>query len=206
MRAAVLTRSPMTRPSSGVSVVATLAGHDPDPGLELGLVREAVGGDGRDELEAGPDGPLGVVLLGDRRAPDRHDGVADELLDDAPVAGDDGPGELEVAREELSHLLGVAPLRERREADEVAEQHRDMAQLGAPGPLGVGPGPRPRALAGAHRGGRGPGVGSAGVHPPAARGRTPFPPRRGRRRKDTSRHGRAAFLTEEAVGRELRPA
>ena len=91
----------------------------------------AVGGDGRDELDAGADGTLGVVLLRDRGAPDRHDGVADELLDDAPVAGDDGPGELEVAGEELPYLLGVAPLREGREADEVAEQHRDVAELGA---------------------------------------------------------------------------
>ena len=89
----------------------------------------AVGGDGRDELEAGPHGPLGVVLLRDRGAPDRHDGVADELLDDAAVAADDRPGELEVAREELADLLGVALLREGREADEVAEQHRDVAQL-----------------------------------------------------------------------------
>ena len=93
------------------------------------LVLAAVGGDGRDELEAGPDRSLGVVLLGDRGPPDRHDGVADELLDDAPVAADDGAGELEVAREELPHLLRVALLGERREADEVAEQHRDVAKL-----------------------------------------------------------------------------
>ena len=90
----------------------------------------AVGGDGRDELEAGSHRPFGVVLLCDRGAPDRHDGIADELLDDAAVAADDGPGELEVARQDLSYLLGVAFLRERREADEVAEQHRDVAELG----------------------------------------------------------------------------
>ena len=130
MRAAVFTRSPMTRPSSGGLGRGGAAGHDPDPGLEVGRVLGAVGGDGRDELEAGPHRPLGVVLLRDRGAPDRHDGVADELLDDAAVAGDDGPGELEVTGEELSYLLGVSLLRERREADEVAEQHRDVAELG----------------------------------------------------------------------------
>ena len=107
-------------------------GHHPDAGLEIGPVLGAVGGDGRDELEAGPHGPLGVVLLRHGGAPDRHDGVADELLDDAPVAGDDGPGELEVAGKELPYLLGVTLLREGREADEVAEQHRDVAELGAP--------------------------------------------------------------------------
>ena len=89
-----------------------------------------VGSDGRDELEAGPDGPLRVVFLSDRGAPDRHHGVADELLDGAAVAPDDRPGELEVARQDLAHLLGVALLREGREADEVAEQHRDVAKLG----------------------------------------------------------------------------
>ena len=98
----------------------------------------AVDGNGRDELEAGADRSLGVVLLRDRCPPDRHDGVADELLDDAAVAGDDGPGELEVTRQDLSYLLGVAFLREGREADEVAEQHRDVAELGGlrSGPLG----------------------------------------------------------------------
>ena len=105
-------------------------GHDPDAGLELGPVLGAVGGDGRDELEAGSHRTLGVVLLRDRGSPDRHDGVADELLHDAAVAADDRPGELEVAREDLPYLLGVPFLREGREADEVAEQHRDVAELG----------------------------------------------------------------------------
>ena len=45
--------------------------------------------DGVDELEGGADGPLGVVLARDRRAPDGHDRVADELLDGAAVALDD---------------------------------------------------------------------------------------------------------------------
>ena len=42
-----------------------------------------------DEVEGGPDGPLGIVLVRDRRAPHRHDRVADELLDRAAVATDD---------------------------------------------------------------------------------------------------------------------
>ena len=41
---------------------------------------------GGDEVERRPDGALGVVLVRDRRAPDRHHGVADELLDRAAVA------------------------------------------------------------------------------------------------------------------------
>ena len=83
-----------------------------------------------DELERGPHRPLGVVLLRDRRAPDGHHGVADELLDRAAVALDHRPRAVEVAREQLAHLLRVARLRQRREADQVGEQHRDQAALG----------------------------------------------------------------------------
>ena len=107
------------------------AGDDPYPGLQVRRVLRAVGGDGRYELESCSDGSFGVVLLRHRCAPYRHDRVADELLDDAAVSGDYGPGELEVTRQELSYLLGVSFLRQWREADEVAEQHRDMAELGA---------------------------------------------------------------------------
>ena len=57
---------------------------------------------------------------------------------DAAVTGDDGPGELEVAGEELPYLLGISSLREGREADEVAEQHRDVAGFGASSGCGVG--------------------------------------------------------------------
>ena len=110
------------------------AGDDPDPGLELGPLLGAVAGDGRDELEAGADRPFGIVLLGDRGTPDGHDGVTDELLHDAAVAGDDRPGELEIAREDLTDLLGVALFREGRESHEVAEQHRDVTQLGRRAP------------------------------------------------------------------------
>ena len=106
------------------------AGHDPHPSLETNGTFGPVRGDRRDELETGSHRAFGVVLLRHRRTPDGHDGVADELLDDAPVTPDDGAGELEVTREDFADLLGVAFLREGREADEVAEQHRDVAQLG----------------------------------------------------------------------------
>ena len=105
-------------------------GHDPHSGLKVRCVLGSVGRNGRDELEAGTHGALGVVFPGDGSPPDRHDGVADELLDDAAVPGDDRPGELEVAGQKLPDIFGVFRLGERGEADEVAEQHRDMAQLG----------------------------------------------------------------------------
>ena len=70
-------------------------------------------GHGRDEVERRADGALGVVLADRRRAPDRHDGVADELLDRAAVALDDLAGELEVAAQELADGLRVGVVGER---------------------------------------------------------------------------------------------
>ena len=72
------------------------------------------------------------------RAPDGHDRVADELLDRAAVALDHRARSFEVAGQELARLLGVAALGERREADEVGEQHRDEPALGSWAPSGVG--------------------------------------------------------------------
>ena len=86
-----------------------LAGQHAGAGARSGdaeLVAER--GHGGDEVECGADGPLGVVLRRRRRAPDRHHRVADELLDGAAVALDQAPARVEVAREELADLLGVA--------------------------------------------------------------------------------------------------
>ena len=107
-----------------------LAGGDGRPGLELETVTVAEGAHGVDELERDPDGPLGVVLLGDGGAPHRHDRVADELLDRAAVALDRHAGGVEVAGQKLAHLLGVARAREGGEADEIGEEHRDHPALG----------------------------------------------------------------------------
>ena len=103
-----------------------LAGQDAGPGLD----RRPERADRVDELERGPDGALGVVLVGGRRAPHGHDRVADELLDRAAVAADDVARQVEVAGQQLAGVLGVAALGERREADEVGEQDRDEAALG----------------------------------------------------------------------------
>ena len=82
------------------------------------------------QLEGGPDAPLGVVLARGRRPPDGHHRVADELLDEAAVPGDDLGRDVEVPGQGLADLLAVALLGEGREADEVREQHRDQAALG----------------------------------------------------------------------------
>jgi len=81
-------------------------------------------------VERRADGSLGVVLRCGRRAPDGHHGVADELLDRAAVQRDQPAAGVEVAREELSHLLLVAPLGQRGESDEVGEEDRDEPAFG----------------------------------------------------------------------------
>ena len=113
-------------------------GQDPCPGLDRGS--ECL--DRIDELEAGSNGPLGVVLVGGRRAPHGHDGIADELLDRPSVPADDIGRDLEVVRQGLTDVLGVPLFRERGEPDQVGEQDRDEPALrcrarhggGLPGP------------------------------------------------------------------------
>ena len=87
-REAVLTRSPATIPwSLRADRHRGLAGEDAGARLDPGSERS----DRVDELEARADRALGVVLVGGRRAPDRHHRVADELLHRAAVAVDRSP-------------------------------------------------------------------------------------------------------------------
>ena len=126
-RLAVLTMSPATIPWS-VAPSVTAASPVSTP------TRTSIPGpsdaDRVDEVERGPDRPLGVVLVSDRGAPHRHHGVADELLDRAAVAADDLADSLEVAVLQLADLLGVAALGERGEPDEIGEQDGDEPALG----------------------------------------------------------------------------
>ena len=153
--------------ADGSDVHGSLAGQDSGASAEAGgahLVAEH--GHGVDELERCPHRELGVVLLRRLRAPDGHHGVADELLDGAAVAHDDGSGSLEVAAQDFANVLSVALVGECREADQVGEQDGDVTPFRAPDGL---PGPR-------RRHGRLPGDGSIGGRR-VRRG----PPRTGRR-------------------------
>ena len=125
--AAVLTRSPATMPWF-VAPRVTAASPVRTPARAWIVGPRLL--DGVDEVEAGPDGTLGVVLAGGRGAPDGHHRIADELLDGAAVAADHVRGELEVAGQGLADLLGVALLGERGESDEVGEEDGDEAPLG----------------------------------------------------------------------------
>ncbi len=103
-----------------------LPGHDAGPGRDPRAERL----DGIDELETGPHCPLGIVLVCGGSAPDRHDGVADEFLDRPAVATHHVPGEIEVAAQQVSGVLRVVSLGDRREAHEIREQDRDQPEFG----------------------------------------------------------------------------
>src|SRR2546421_9483 len=101
-------RNSRPRPTKGASRPSALSGprHGGLAGQHAGsspqlrhtdLVAERV--DGGHEIERRPHRPLGVVLGRYRSAPDRHDGVPDELLHRAAVALDQCPARVEVAGE-----------------------------------------------------------------------------------------------------------
>jgi hypothetical protein len=66
------------------------------------------------------------------------------------VPAHDPVGEVDVPGQQLARVLGVAPIRERRVADEVDEQHRDDPplgdRLGGCGPAGIARGRVDKAL------------------------------------------------------------
>ena len=72
---------------------------------------------------------LRVVLLGGRRAEDRDDGVADELLDRPAAERDLGFHRVVELLQEISRVLGIELVAERGGADEIGEQKRRQLPL-----------------------------------------------------------------------------
>ena len=108
-----------------------LACDDADPYCQVtGAEVFAHRRDRLDELETGSYRTLGVVLVADRYAPHCHDGVTDELLDRPAVPADDRTTLREVPGQQLSDLLSVAGLGQRREPDQVGEQDGRDSTLG----------------------------------------------------------------------------
>jgi hypothetical protein len=77
--------------------------------------------------ESGPDGALGVVLVGHGSAEQRHDVVADVLVDGAAVALDLVAQPQQRAVHLRLHLLGVQALGECGVSGQVREQHGHLA-------------------------------------------------------------------------------
>ncbi len=105
------------------------------------------------DLKRRPRGPLGVVLVGDRRPEHRHQGIANDLVHGASEALHDLPHLLHATVHHRADLLGVGALRERGELGQVGEQD------GHPAPLPL--------LAVATAGGRGASVLTRGATRPA---------------------------------------
>ncbi len=126
-RLAVLTRSPATIPwFVAPSVTAASPVRTPARAWMVGPERS----DRIHQLESRPDRALRIVLVCRRRAPDRHDRIADEFLDGPAVAADHVARQIEVAGQQLARVLGVAALGQCREADEVGEQDGHDTALG----------------------------------------------------------------------------
>ena len=81
------------------------------------------------DAERGAHGPARVVLVRDGRAEQRHDAVAQKLIDGALVLVHLGQHELEGPAHEAVNFLRIQALGERRESRHVHEQHRHLLAL-----------------------------------------------------------------------------
>src|SRR5262249_50839268 len=81
------------------------------------------------DCQARPDRPFRVVLARGGPAEVDEQAIAEFPGEVAAEAPDGAGGGLLVLREEAALLLGVELLRERRRADQVAEEHRQLAAL-----------------------------------------------------------------------------
>ena len=126
--------------------VAADAADDDEPAIEalahlerqgaLALQFTAIVLEGALDAERGAHRPLRMVLVSDRRAEERHDAVAEELIHRAFVPMDLGQHELERARHERVHVLRVESGGERGEAGDIHEQNGDLLTLALEGGLG----------------------------------------------------------------------
>ena len=114
-------------PHDGGVLVATDRRHHDLAGIDADRERQVAA-----ELahrQPGGDGPLGIVIVGLRDAEHRHQAVAHVLVDGAAVAGDHLAHAPEGSVDDPRHGLGVGVLGQRREPDDVGEQHRGQLAL-----------------------------------------------------------------------------
>ena len=114
-------------------------GVDPDAHAEVEPVYALdVGGERLEpflDRQRRAERPRGVVLVGDRRAEERHDAVTEELVDRPLAAVDGREDHLEDAVHDAVDVLGVEALRHCGEAGHVGEHHGDGLALTLEGAL-----------------------------------------------------------------------
>jgi hypothetical protein len=111
---------------------------DPDPGLrrQVGCCLQSA--DRLDELQPGPHGSLGDVLVGARIAEIGEHAVAHVFCDEPACALDHAGTAAAVSADHAAQILRVEPHQKRGRADQVAEQYGHLS------PLGFLPGNGPR--------------------------------------------------------------
>ncbi len=75
-------------------------------------------------------GTGGIILMGDWRAENRHEFVADDLVDSTTVEVDHRHQRVETLVEEHLDRLGITAVGKGREPGDVREQHGDDPTLG----------------------------------------------------------------------------
>ena len=84
----------------------------------------------RDQVETGTHRPLSVVLVR-LRIPEIDQNSVAHVLGDKPGEARDRIGDAAViGADNLSQILGIEALRQRRRADQIAEHHSQLAPLG----------------------------------------------------------------------------
>ena len=106
-------------------------GRDADAGLQRPTIRTCQAPDSGDEFQPGTDRAFGRVFLRSRKAEIRQDAVAQVLCDMAVVSADDRGADLAVLVQQAAHVLGVELTGEPGRADQIAEDHGDLAALDA---------------------------------------------------------------------------
>ena len=114
-----------------------LAGVHADPQLNGDAVLVLQVAERLLHLDRRPHGALGVVLVGDRRPEQRHQRVADDLVDLAAERLHVGRDRGEATVDEVLDALGIGGLGVAREPDEVREQDGGHPALVGPGDEGL---------------------------------------------------------------------